>query len=83
MTGLFTISTTIFLILVYLQLIYCVDIISTIAGSSTSNGFSGDNGAATSAAMKQPRGVAVDSSGMKNNSTTIILYNHNNYLFSR
>ena len=38
-------------------------IITTIAGSSTSNGYSGDNGAATSATMAYPEGVAIDSSG--------------------
>ena len=38
-------------------------IISTIAGSSTSGSFSGDNGAATSATLNYPQGVALDSSG--------------------
>ena len=38
-------------------------IITTIAGSSTSDGFSGDNGAATSATLNTPEGVAVDASG--------------------
>ena len=38
-------------------------IISTIAGSSTSGSYSGDNGAATSATLKYPYGVAVDASG--------------------
>ena len=41
-------------------------IITTIAGSDTSGSYSGDNGdngAATSAAMSDPRGVAVDASG--------------------
>ena len=37
-------------------------IISTIAGTGT-NSYSGDNGAATSAALKNPYGVAVDTSG--------------------
>ena len=37
-------------------------IISTIAGTGT-NSYSGDNGAATSAALKNPDGVAVDTSG--------------------
>ena len=37
--------------------------ISTIAGSSTSGSYSGDNGAATSATLNWPSGVAVDSSG--------------------
>ncbi len=38
-------------------------IISTIAGSGTSGSYSGDGGAASSAALNYPRGVALDSSG--------------------
>ena len=38
-------------------------IISTIAGSSTSASYSGDNGAATSATLNAPSGVALDASG--------------------
>ena len=37
-------------------------IISTIAGTGTGS-YSGDNGAATSAALNRPLGVAVDASG--------------------
>ncbi len=37
-------------------------IITTIAGSSSS-GYSGDNGQATSATLKHPTGVVLDSSG--------------------
>ena len=37
-------------------------IISTIAGTGTSS-YSGDNGAATSATLYYPKGVALDASG--------------------
>ena len=37
-------------------------IISTIAGTGT-NSYSGDNGAATSATLSRPTGVALDASG--------------------
>ena len=37
-------------------------IITTIAGTGTSS-YSGDNGAATSASLNLPHGVAVDASG--------------------
>ena len=39
-------------------------IITTIAGSSTSGSYSGDNGAATSATLQYPYGVALDASGI-------------------
>ena len=38
-------------------------IISTIAGTGTTVSYSGDNGAATSASLDHPHGVAVDASG--------------------
>ena len=38
-------------------------IVTTIAGSSTSGSSSGDNGAATSATLDYPWGVALDASG--------------------
>ena len=38
-------------------------IITTIAGSSTSGSYSGDNGAATSATLNYPAGLALDVSG--------------------
>ena len=39
-------------------------IINTIAGSSASDSYSGDNGPATSATLYDPHGVATDSSGI-------------------
>ena len=45
-----------------LQLVCCLDIISTIAGTGTSS-YSGDGGAATSATLYYPIGVALDASG--------------------
>ncbi len=39
-------------------------IITTIAGSSTSGSYSGDNGQATSATIDRPVDVALDSSGI-------------------
>ncbi len=38
-------------------------VITSIAGSSSSGSYSGDNGAATSATMTNPCGVALDNSG--------------------
>ncbi len=38
-------------------------IISSVAGSSTNVGFSGDGGAATAATMSSPNGIALDSAG--------------------
>jgi hypothetical protein len=38
-------------------------IITTIAGSSTSGSYSGDNGQATSAGLNNPQGVGLDTAG--------------------
>ena len=50
------------LLIILLRLVCCQNIISTIAGTG-SRSYSGDNGAATSAALDYPTGVAVDGSG--------------------
>ncbi len=50
------------LLAVLLRLTYCLDTITTIAGSSAL-GYSGDDGQATSAALSSPCGVTLDSSG--------------------
>ena len=52
----------ILLVFILLQSVCCQDIITTIAGTGTSS-YSGDNGAATSATLWYPVGVAVDASG--------------------
>ncbi len=44
-----------------------VYIITTIAGSSTSGSYSGDNGVATSAGLNGPYGVALDAEGTESN----------------
>ncbi len=46
-------------------------IITTIAGS-TSIGFNGDGGSATSSALYYPRGVAIDSTGIGHNANVIL-----------
>ena len=57
-------KVVIFLLLVFilLQSVRCQDIITTIAGTGTAS-YSGDNGAATSATLQYPWGVALDASG--------------------
>ena len=58
-------KVVIYLLLVFmlLQSVRCQEgVITTIAGTGTA-GYSGDNGAATSAALCNPYGVAVDASG--------------------
>ena len=45
-----------------LRLVCCQNIITTIAGTGTAS-YSDDNGAATSATLNYPYGVAVDASG--------------------
>ena len=46
-------------------------VISTIAGTGT-QGYSGDDGAATSATLSRPTAVTLDSSGTKLKSSTLI-----------
>ncbi len=48
---------------IYPSVIPSTDIITTIAGSSTSGSYSGDNGPATSAELWSPVGVTLDSAG--------------------
>ena len=59
-------KVVIYILLVFILLqsnrVCCQDIITTIAGTGTSS-YSGDNGAATSATLYYPKGVAVDASG--------------------
>ena len=58
-------KVVIYILLVFMLLVQsarCQDIITTIAGTGTSS-YSGDNGAATSATLESPIGVAVDASG--------------------
>ncbi len=70
----FTVFSQLFLL--YLGNVYIADstncirkvtvstgIITTIAGSSTSSGYSGDNGPATAASLNTQLGVALDASG--------------------
>lgn len=54
----------ILLLFMLLQLAYCQDIITTIAGTGSAT-YSGDGSQATSAALNNPWDVAVDSSGNK------------------
>ena len=56
-------ASVILLLVLLLRFSRCVDIITTIAGSSTSGTYSGDNGQATAAGLKYPHGVDVDASG--------------------
>ena len=46
-----------------LRLVTAVDIITTIAGSSTSGSYSGDNSQATAALLNTPKGITLDSAG--------------------
>ncbi len=50
-------------------------IITTIAGSSTSGGYSGDNGPATSAELYNLRGISLDSAG------TSLIKNYFSFIF--
>ena len=55
-------ASVILLLVLLLRFSSCVDIITTIAGSNT-QGYSGDNGAATAAGLYLPWGVRVDAAG--------------------
>ena len=52
----------ILLVFILLQSVCCQDVITTIAGTGGAS-YSGDNGAATSAELNYPYGVALDASG--------------------
>ena len=52
----------ILLVFMFLQSVRCQDTIITIAGTGIAS-YSGDGGAATSAALKYPYRVALDASG--------------------
>ena len=52
----------ILLLFMLMHFVSCQDVITTIAGTGTGS-YSGDNGAATSATLNNPRGVVVDASG--------------------
>ena len=54
-------------------------IIETIAGTGGTDGYSGDNGPATSATFAQPSSVAVDSSGKRTNQSSYIVSVTNYY----
>ncbi len=56
-------------------------IIGTYAGTGTAS-YSGDNGAATSAALYFPDGLCIDSSGIAASTTYITLHTPSNLLFS-
>ena len=51
-------------LLLVMQLTQCLDVITTIAGTGDAS-YSGDNGAATSATLHNPTGIALDSSGRR------------------
>ena len=53
---------SLFAFIMLLRLVCCQDIITTIAGTGTGS-YSGDNGAASSATLDDPAGVAVDALG--------------------
>jgi uncharacterized protein YceK len=55
-------ASVILLLVLLLRFSSCVDIITTIAGSNT-QGYSGDNGAATAAGLNAPISAALDTSG--------------------
>lgn len=61
-------------IFILLQIVGCQDIITTIAGTGTGT-YSGDNGAATSAGLDTPAGVALDTLGLKSYKDSFFLLN--------
>ncbi len=61
------------LILVFLQLVHCQDIIITIAGTG-SGSFTGDSGQATAATFNGPSKVALDSLGISTDLYTVVKF---------
>ena len=56
-------SLALFVLLALLHLANCQNIITTIAGSSISGDYTGDNGPSTSATLNGPSAVCLDSTG--------------------
>ena len=55
-------TLVILLFILLLRFSYCVDVITTIAGTGSTT-YSGDNGQATAAGLYLPVGVALDAAG--------------------
>ena len=64
------------LILVFLQLVHCQDIITTIAGTG-SGSFTGDGGQATAATFNCPPKVALDSLGISIDLYSLVKFYNN------
>jgi hypothetical protein len=65
------------------KVIIFTGIITTVAGSSASGSYSGDNGQATSAGLNQPMDVTVDSAGNTYTNLVITLVRLTSFLLTR